>query len=40
MPMPTRLTDEPPADLQLEESASFDRHILNYIQRAAADGAV
>src|SRR4030088_3428940 len=38
MPMPTRLTDEPPADLQLEESASFDRHILHYIQRAAATG--
>src|SRR6267142_1743821 len=38
MPMPTRLTDEPSANLQLEESASFDRHIINYIQRAAATG--
>src|SRR6266850_3014698 len=38
MPMPTRLTDEPPADLPLEESASFDRHIIHYIQRAAATG--
>src|SRR3977135_2534587 len=37
-PMPTRLTDEPPAHLQLEESASFDRHIIHYIQRAAATG--
>src|ERR1700704_6544726 len=37
-PMPPRLTDEPPAHLQLEESASFDRHIIHYIQRAAATG--
>src|SRR6195256_4479565 len=37
-PMPTRLTDEPPAHLQLEESASFDSHIIHYIQRAAATG--
>src|SRR3981081_2835142 len=38
MPMPTRLTDEPSANPQLEESASFDRHIIHYIQRAAATG--
>src|SRR6478752_4080173 len=30
--------DEPSANLQLEESASFDRHIIHYIQRAAATG--
>src|ERR1700732_3153391 len=38
MLMPTRPTDEPPAHLPLEESASFDRHIIHYIQRAAATG--
>jgi methylamine---glutamate N-methyltransferase subunit C len=38
MPMPTRPTDELPANLQLEESASFDSHIIHYIQRAAATG--
>jgi glutamate synthase domain-containing protein 2 len=27
-----------PDDLQLEESASFDRHVIQYIQRAAATG--
>jgi glutamate synthase domain-containing protein 2 len=36
--MPTRPTDELPANLQLEESASFDSHIIHYIQRAAATG--
>jgi len=30
--------DEQPARLQLEESASFDKHIIHYIQRAAATG--
>src|SRR3984957_19499574 len=29
---------EPSANLQLEESASFDRQIIHYIQRAAATG--
>jgi methylamine---glutamate N-methyltransferase subunit C len=29
---------EPPPELQLEESASFDRHVIHYIQRAAATG--
>src|SRR5258708_9916479 len=28
----------PPENLQLEESASFDRNIIHYIQRAAATG--
>jgi glutamate synthase domain-containing protein 2 len=28
----------PPEDLQLEESASFDRQVIHYIQRAAATG--
>src|SRR5260221_5791396 len=37
-PLPASNTDEPPANLQLEESASFDRHIIHYIQRAAATG--
>jgi hypothetical protein len=36
-------SDEPPAggppeNLQLEESASFDRQVIHYIQRAAATG--
>ena len=31
-------SDEAPLHLQLEESASFDRQIINYIQRAAATG--
>jgi glutamate synthase domain-containing protein 2 len=30
--------NEPPENLQLEESASFDRHVIHYIQRAAATG--
>src|SRR5579859_6653714 len=30
--------DHEPPNLQLEESASFDRQIINYIQRAAATG--
>src|SRR5271168_1425722 len=30
--------NEPPENLQLEESASFDRQIIHYIQRAAATG--
>src|SRR5580693_9541517 len=30
--------NEPPENLQLEESATFDRHIIHYIQRAAATG--
>src|ERR1700736_684192 len=38
MRMPPSLAAEPSANLQLEESASFDRHIIHYIQRAAATG--
>jgi glutamate synthase domain-containing protein 2 len=30
--------NEPPENLQLEESASFDRQVIHYIQRAAATG--
>ena len=30
--------DDGPASLQLEESAGFDRHVIQYIQRAAATG--
>ena len=30
--------NEPPDNLQLEESASFDRQVIHYIQRAAATG--
>jgi glutamate synthase domain-containing protein 2 len=36
--MPADAIHEPPSNLQREESASFDRHIINYIQRAAATG--
>src|SRR6204780_677635 len=39
--MATSLSDaihEPPSNLQREESAGFDRHIIQYIQRAAATG--
>ncbi|MBV8806266.1 MAG: FMN-binding glutamate synthase family protein, partial [Sinobacteraceae bacterium] len=38
--MPTKHIEstELPPSLQLEESASFDRHIIHYIQRAAATG--
>ena len=31
-------TEEPPSNLQLEESATFDRQTIHYIQRAAATG--
>ena len=31
--------NEPPENLQLEESASFDSRIIHYIQRAAATAA-
>jgi glutamate synthase domain-containing protein 2 len=31
-------SNEPPENLQLEESASFDRQVIHYIQRAAATG--
>src|SRR5664279_628525 len=37
MPMPTRSID-PMTGLQLEESAGFDRHTIDYIQRASATG--
>jgi glutamate synthase domain-containing protein 2 len=30
--------DDGPVNLQLEESAGFDRHVIQYIQRAAATG--
>src|ERR1700679_136217 len=33
-----RDANEPPENLQLEESASFDRQVIHYIQRAAATG--
>src|SRR6202040_2525522 len=36
--MPTRPIEPDIPDLQLEESAGFDRHIIHYIQRAAATG--
>ena len=36
--MPADAIHEPPSSLEGEESASFDRHIINYIQRAAATG--
>jgi methylamine---glutamate N-methyltransferase subunit C len=36
--MPADAIHELPSSLQHEESASFDRHIINYIQRAAATG--
>lgn len=36
--VPADAVPEPPSNLQLEESASFDRHIIHYIQRAAATG--
>jgi glutamate synthase domain-containing protein 2 len=36
--VPADAVPELPSNLQLEESASFDRHIIHYIQRAAATG--
>ncbi len=36
--MPADAVPQLPPDLQLEESASFDRRIIHYIQRAAATG--
>src|SRR5580698_4696827 len=36
--MPADAIHEPPSNLQREESAGFDRHIIQYIQRAAATG--
>ena len=36
--MPADAIHESPSNLQREESASFDRHIIHYIQRAAATG--
>ena len=36
--VPADAVPEPPSNLQLEESASFDRHVIHYIQRAAATG--
>jgi glutamate synthase domain-containing protein 2 len=36
--MPADAVPEMPQNLQLEESASFDRRIIHYIQRAAATG--
>jgi glutamate synthase domain-containing protein 2 len=36
--LPTSSTEEQGAALQIEESASFDRQIIHYIQRAAATG--
>jgi len=36
--VPADAVPEPPSNLQLEESASFDKHIIHYIQRAAATG--
>src|SRR5579883_1910734 len=35
---PASHPNEPPGNLQLEESASFDHQIIQYIQRAAATG--
>jgi len=36
--VPADAVPEVPSNLQLEESAGFDRHIIHYIQRAAATG--
>jgi glutamate synthase domain-containing protein 2 len=36
--VPADALPELPLNLQLEESASFDKHIIHYIQRAAATG--
>jgi glutamate synthase domain-containing protein 2 len=36
--VPADAVPEPPSNLQLEESASFDSRIIHYIQRAAATG--
>jgi len=36
--VPADAVPELPSNLQLEESASLDRHIIHYIQRAAATG--
>ena len=38
MPMPTRSIETMDENLQLEESAGFDRRVIDYIQRAAATG--
>src|ERR1700679_2920561 len=36
--VPADAAPQLPSDLQLEESAGFDKHIIHYIQRAAATG--
>jgi glutamate synthase domain-containing protein 2 len=36
--VPADAVPELPSNLQLEESASFDKHVIHYIQRAAATG--
>src|SRR6478736_2783992 len=38
MPMPTRNIETMDEKLQREESATFDRHVIDYIQHAAATG--
>ena len=38
MTTPAASDSSPPENLQLEESASFDRQVIHYIQRAAATG--
>lgn len=38
MTTPAASDSDPPENLQLEESASFDRQVIHYIQRAAATG--
>ena len=38
MTTPAGSDSDPPENLQLEESASFDRQVIHYIQRAAATG--